>query len=191
MQDLLDWFQMKENAHAEVLKDEEFYRDHWYLHPELDETKCSCIWEMRKKGFFCVPCQLGWTTKWARWLFFHSTHTNINHRQSKPSDFSAFFQLISLQLFLWPRKWRLSSYWAYYFAWVMWFCTFLKENNFYKMAAIFSMALIMNGVSCTHHGKVQNFFCIKAHTYVKNCIAPLVSFSTPVLKGLGMHTRVW
>ena len=32
-----------------LTQDEEFYLDHWYLHPDFDETKCSCEREIRKK----------------------------------------------------------------------------------------------------------------------------------------------
>jgi len=55
----------EENEYVEALEEEQFYQDHIdrYLHPDFDETKYSCKGEMRKKGLFWIPCQLGLTTK--------------------------------------------------------------------------------------------------------------------------------
>ena len=53
----------EENEYVEALEEKRFYQDHWYLHPNFDETKYSCKGEMRKKRLVLYTVSVGINNK--------------------------------------------------------------------------------------------------------------------------------
>ena len=58
----------EQNEYVEALQEKQFYQDHWYLHPDFDETKYSCKGEMRKE----------------KRLVLYTVSVGINNKASQP-----------------------------------------------------------------------------------------------------------